>query len=73
MTKARLEKQTRNYALCEVVACACRSEVFLKPREDAAVSEISVVLKEWKPLWHQLFTVSQRKKHPRNIPGGPKN
>jgi len=31
----------------------------LKPREDAAVSEISVVLKEWKPLWHQLFTVSQ--------------
>ena len=33
--------------------------MFLKPREDAAVSEISVVLKEWKPLWHQLFTVSQ--------------
>jgi len=37
----------------------CRSEVFLKPVEDAAVSEITSVLKEWKPLWHQLFTVRQ--------------
>lgn len=36
----------------------CRSEVFLKPIEDVAVSEIASVLKEWKSLWHQLFTVS---------------
>ena len=51
------------YRLTRVAAAAVRLwhvhrlEVFLKPIEDTAVSEISSVLKEWKPLWHQLFTV----------------